>query len=46
MVDVVASLRSILPDGDVFHAVGGRNDMIMAMIAEATPATRAVAVSI
>ncbi|MEC7486346.1 MAG: 3-hydroxyacyl-CoA dehydrogenase NAD-binding domain-containing protein, partial [Pseudomonadota bacterium] len=34
MVDVVASLRSILPDGDAFHAVGGRNDMIMAMIAD------------
>ena len=34
MVDVVASLRSILHDGDAFHAVGGRNDMIMAMIAD------------
>ena len=34
MVDVVASLRSILPDGDAFHAVGGQNDMIMAMIAD------------
>ncbi|MEK9962289.1 MAG: 3-hydroxyacyl-CoA dehydrogenase NAD-binding domain-containing protein, partial [Rhodobiaceae bacterium] len=34
MVDVVASLRSILPDGDAFHAVGGHNDMIMAMIAD------------
>ena len=33
MVDVVASLRNILPDGDAFHAVGGRNDMIMDMIA-------------
>ena len=32
MVDVVASLRTILPDGDAFHAVGGQNDMIMAMI--------------
>jgi len=34
MVDVVASLRSILPDGDAFHAVGGQNDMITAMIAD------------
>jgi 3-hydroxyacyl-CoA dehydrogenase len=34
MVDVVASLRSILPDGDAFHAVGGENAMITAMIAE------------
>ena len=34
MVDVVASLRNILPDGDAFHAVGGRNDMIMDMIAD------------
>ncbi len=34
MVDVVASLRSILPDGDAFHAVGGENDMITAMIAD------------
>ena len=34
MVDVVASLRSILPDGDAFHAVGGQNEMIMAMIAD------------
>ena len=33
-VDVVASLRSILPDGDAFHAVGGENDMITAMIAD------------
>ena len=32
MVDVVASLRTILPDGDAFHAVGGQNDMIRAMI--------------
>jgi 3-hydroxyacyl-CoA dehydrogenase len=32
MVDVVASLRTILPDGDAFHAVGGQGDMIMAMI--------------
>ena len=34
MVDVVASLRSILPDGDAFHAVGGENAMISAMIAD------------
>ena len=34
MVDVVASLRTILPDGDAFHAVGGQNDMIMAMIGD------------
>ena len=34
MVDVVASLRSILPEGDAFHAVGGENDMITAMIAD------------
>ncbi|HCV88733.1 MAG TPA: 3-hydroxyacyl-CoA dehydrogenase, partial [Alphaproteobacteria bacterium] len=34
MVDVVASLRSILPDGDAFHPVGGQNDMITAMIAD------------
>jgi len=34
MVDVVASLQSILPDGDAFHAVGGENAMINAMIAE------------
>ena len=33
MVDVVASLRSILPKGDAFHAVGGENAMISAMIA-------------
>lgn len=32
MVDVVASLRSILPDGDAFHAVGGENEMINSMI--------------
>ncbi len=32
MVDVVASLRSILPEGDAFHAVGGENDMITKMI--------------
>ena len=34
MVDVVASLRNILPEGDAFHAVAGQNDMIMAMIAD------------
>ena len=34
MVDVVASLRSILPEGDAFHAVGGENAMISAMIAD------------
>ena len=34
MVDVVTSLRSILPDGDAFHPVGGQNDMITAMIAD------------
>src|SRR6056300_1174282 len=34
MVDVVASLRDILPEGDAFHALGGQNDMIMAMIAD------------
>ena len=34
MVDVVASLRSILPEGDAFHAVGGENAMITAMIAD------------
>ena len=34
MVDVVASLRSILPEGDAFHAVGGENTMISAMIAD------------
>ena len=34
MVDVVASLRSILPEGDAFHAVGGDNAMISAMIAD------------
>ena len=32
MVDVVASLRSILPEGDAFHAIGGDNEMISAMI--------------
>ncbi len=34
MVDVVTSLRSILPEGDAFHAVGGENDMITKMIDE------------
>ena len=34
MLDVVASLRSILPEGDAFHAVGGENAMISAMIAD------------
>ena len=34
MVDVVSSLRSILPEGDAFHAVGGENDMITKMIDE------------
>ena len=34
MVDVVASLRSILPEGDAFHAVGGENAMISEMIAD------------
>ena len=34
MVDVVASLRSILPEGDAFHEVGGENTMITAMIAD------------
>ena len=34
MVDVVASLASILPENDAFHAVGGKNPMIDAMIAE------------
>ncbi len=34
MVDVVASLRSILPEGDAFHTVGIENDMITKMILE------------
>ena len=34
MVDVVASLASILPENDAFHAVGGKNPMIDAMIAD------------
>ena len=32
MADVVRSLRSILPEGDAFHAVGAENDLINAMI--------------
>ena len=32
MVDVVRSLRSILPEGDAFHAVGAENDLINTMI--------------
>ena len=32
MVDVVASLRSILPKGDAFHKVAGVSDMITRMI--------------
>ncbi|MEC7440485.1 MAG: 3-hydroxyacyl-CoA dehydrogenase NAD-binding domain-containing protein, partial [Pseudomonadota bacterium] len=37
MVDVVASLRSILPEGDAFHVIGGENEMISAMIADGYP---------
>lgn len=33
MADVVRSLKSILPEGDAFHAVGEDNPMIEAMIA-------------
>jgi len=33
MADVVTSLGTILPPGDAFHAVGGENKMIAAMIA-------------
>ena len=33
MADVVTSLGSILPTGDAFHAVGGENHIIRAMIA-------------
>lgn len=33
MADVVRSLRSILPAGDAFHAVGAESDMINSMIA-------------
>jgi len=32
MADVVRSLRSILPEGDAFHAVGAENELINAMI--------------
>ncbi len=32
MADVVRSLRSILPKGDAFHAVGAENTMINAMV--------------
>lgn len=32
MSDVVRSLRSILPAGDAFHAVGAESDMINAMV--------------
>jgi len=32
MMDVVRSLRSILPPDDAFHAVGAENDMINAMV--------------
>jgi len=32
MADVVRSLRSILPDGDAFHAVGAENQLINSMI--------------
>ena len=32
MADVVRSLRSILPNGDAFHAVGAENDLINTMI--------------
>ncbi|MEE9333912.1 MAG: 3-hydroxyacyl-CoA dehydrogenase NAD-binding domain-containing protein [Granulosicoccaceae bacterium] len=34
MADVVRSLRSILPEGDEFHAVGQESDMINAMVAQ------------
>lgn len=33
MADVVRSLRSILPDGDAFQAVGDENDLINAQVA-------------
>ncbi len=33
MADVVRSLRSILPEGDAFHAVGAESDMINTMVA-------------
>ncbi len=34
MSDVVRSLRSILPEGDAFHAVGAESDMINSMVAK------------
>lgn len=34
MSDVVRSLRSILPEGDAFHAVGAESDMINTMVAD------------
>jgi len=34
MTDVVRSLRSILPEGDAFHAVGAESDLINAMVAD------------
>ena len=34
MADVVRSLRSILPEGDEFHAVGQESDMINAMVSQ------------
>ncbi len=33
MADVVRSLRSILPEGDAFHAVGAESEMINSMVA-------------
>ena len=33
MSDVVRSLRSILPEGDAFHAVGAESDIINSMVA-------------
>lgn len=34
MADVVRSLRSILPEGDAFHAVGAENELINEMVSE------------
>jgi len=34
MADVVRSLRSILPEGDEFHAVGQESDMINTMVSQ------------
>ena len=34
MADVVRSLRSILPAGDAFHAVGAENELINSMISQ------------